>query len=96
MAVTHIVWIKFRDGVSQTRIDNHIGALKSLKQSVPGIRELTIGENFTDRAEGYGHGLVVILDDKAALEAYATHPKHVAVATALREDARILALDYEC
>jgi len=91
-----MVWIKFRDGVEQTRIDQHIAALTSLQQSVPGIVQLTIGENFTDRADGYTHGLLVILDNKAALNAYATHPRHVEVATALREDANILALDYEC
>jgi hypothetical protein len=96
MAVTHIVWIKFRDGVAQASIDKHVAALTSLEHSVPGIVQLTIGENFTERAEGYTHGLVVILDDKAALTTYATHPRHVEVATALREDADILALDYEC
>ena len=96
MAVTHIVWIKFNEGITQARIDTHIAALTSLQDSVPGISALTIGENFTDRANGYTHGLVVILDDKAALSAYAVHPAHVAVATALREDAILLALDYEC
>jgi len=95
MAVTHIVWIKFRDGVAPSRIDAHVAALASLEHSVPGISQLTLGANFTDRAGGYSHGLVVILEDKAALEAYATHPRHVEVATALRQDADILALDYE-
>ena len=95
MAVTHIVWIKFHDGVTASRIDEHITALRSLAGEVPGITSLTAGRNFTDRANGYTHGLVVVLEDKAALEGYATHPYHVAIASALREDATLMALDYE-
>ena len=37
---------------------------------MPGITELTIGENFTDRAKGYTHGLIVTLTGRAALDAY--------------------------
>jgi hypothetical protein len=95
MAVNHMVWIKFRPGVSQERVAEHVAALRSLATRVPGIHELTIGANFTDRANGCTHGLSVILDDRAALAVYAQHPVHVQVAQALRQDADILALDYE-
>jgi len=95
MAVNHMVWICFRDGVPAERIAEHLGALQSLRARVPDILELHLGRNFTDRADGYTHGLSVILADRAALAAYAAHPDHVAVATALRQDAKILALDYE-
>ncbi len=96
MAVTHMVWIKFNEGVTPADVEGHLGALRALKESVPGIINLTAGANFTDRANGYTHGLLVTLADKAALETYATHPNHVAVATALRQDAVLQAMDYEC
>ncbi len=95
MAVQHIVWIKFNDGVDGKRIDEHMAALKSLEDNVPGITGLTIGENFTDRAEGYTHGLIVTLTDRAALDTYVTHPYHVEVAQALRADGSLLVLDFE-
>jgi hypothetical protein len=95
MPVNHMVWIKFRADVPVERIEKHVVALRSLKERVPGILDLTIGRNFTDRANGCTHGLSVILVDKAALAAYASHPVHVEVASALRQDAEILALDYE-
>lgn len=95
MPVQHIVWIKFNDGVAGERIDQHLAALSGLKKRVPGVLDLSLGENFTDRAEGCTHGLVVTLEDKAALENYATHPYHVEVATALRRDSALMALDYE-
>lgn len=94
MALIHMVWIKFRDTVPASRIEAHLAAAQSLAGSVPGIRELSTGRNVTHRANGFTHGLTVILDDEAALAAYAVHPRHVVVASALREDAELMAMDY--
>jgi hypothetical protein len=95
MAVNHMVWLRFRPDVPAERIAAHLEALRGLAGRVPGVRGVTVGANFTDRAQGYTHGLSVILDDRAALSAYAVHPAHVEVATGLRRDAEVLALDYE-
>ncbi len=95
MPVNHMVWIRFRADVPDERIAAHVAGLRSLATGVPFVRGLTLGRNFTDRANGCTHGLSVILDDRAALAAYAVHPHHVEVATALRRDADVLALDYE-
>ena len=95
MAVKHVVWIKFKDAVTPERVSEHVRALKDLTVRVPGIVDLAVGANFTDRANGFTHGLVVTLEDRAALDRYAAHPAHVEVATALRSDADLQALDYE-
>lgn len=95
MAVTHIVWMKFKQGVSTPAIQRHLEALRGLTTCLPDIQSLTVGENFTDRANGFSHGMVVILADRAALQRYTTDPEHVLVATALRADAELMALDYE-
>lgn len=93
MALEHMVWIKFKDGVSDERKQDHLRGLASLKAKVPGIRHLAVGENVTERANGYTHGLLVTLDDTAALKAYADHREHLKVATPLKEDADLLAMD---
>lgn len=95
MPVNHLVWFKFNDGVPAQRIADHLQALQTLPAQVPGILALNLGSNFTQRAEGFTHGLVVTLRDKQALAAYAVHPYHVAVATAIGKDAQVRALDYE-
>jgi hypothetical protein len=95
MAVNHMVWIKFHPGTDEARIAAHLEALRGLADRVPGVQSLTLGRNFTDRANGCTHGLSVILDDKAALAAYGPHPYHVEVATAVRRDAELLVLDFE-
>jgi hypothetical protein len=90
-----MVWLKFKAGVPPARIEAHLAALASLVEHVPGITRLSLGANFTDRAQGYTHGVAVELTDRAALAAYGPHPYHAKVAAALREDAELLALDYE-
>ena len=93
--VEHMVWIRFKAGVSEARQREHLDALRSLEGRVPGISRLAVGENFTDRAQGYTHGLLVTLESREALKTYADHPEHVAVAQPLREDAELMAMDIE-
>ena len=94
MPVEHQVWIKFHDHVDAARREHHLAGLRSLTAKVPGILELKVGQNFTDRAKGFTHGLSVTLEDKAALEVYGPHPEHQKVAGALKEDAELMALDF--
>lgn len=95
MSVLHIVWIRFNPDVSSDRREEHIAALKTLPDSIPDISGMTIGENFTARADGCTHGLVIELKDKAALEAYVAHPRHIEVGGTLKKDAHLLVMDYE-
>lgn len=93
--IEHMVWLKFRPAVTPQKIEQHLAALRSLKNTVPGIIELSVGLNFTDRANGCTHGLLVRLASRKDLETYLRHPEHVRVATALKVDANVLALDLE-
>lgn len=95
MAVEHMVWIRFREGVGAERIAGHLAGLAGLKGKVPGIVDLRVGENFTDRANGCTHGLLVTFEDRAALEAYGPHPEHKKVSGPLREDAELFVMDIE-
>jgi hypothetical protein len=93
MAVHHMVWIKFRLEVSPERIAAHMAALAGLRQRIPEIIDLHAGTNITDRARGYTHGLIVVVEDADALQRYLDHPEHVAVARPLKEDADVVAMD---
>ncbi|MAX24866.1 MAG: stress protein [Phycisphaeraceae bacterium] len=95
MPVQHMVWIKFREEITEARQEEHLAGLRSLESKIPGILHLSVGKNFTDRAQGFTHGLLVTLQSKEALEVYAPHPEHVAVAGPLREDAVLMAMDFE-
>jgi Stress responsive A/B Barrel Domain len=70
---------------------------RGLKGKIAGIVDLSCGANFSQRAKGYTHGLVVRFTDRAALEAYGPHPEHQRIVQNLISPIRadILALDYE-
>lgn len=96
MRVDHMVWFKFKPEVSEDRIDDLMQQLEALQGVVPGILEIRTGKNFTQRSQGHTHALVVILESKAALEAYGPHAAHQKVVAQLREVTEsILALDIE-
>jgi hypothetical protein len=95
--IEHIVLFRWTDDASQEAIDNVLTELRKLKSKIPGIADLSCGANFSDRAKGYTHGLVVRFNDRSALEAYGAHPEHQRVVqnfiNPIRAD--VLAFDYE-
>lgn len=95
MPVDHMVWIKFNEGVTAERISEHMNNLGNMKGIVPAILDVRVGENFTDRSGGYTHGLIVTVENRAALPEYLNHPHHVAVATPLKAEAELRAMDIE-
>ena len=95
MPVNHMVWIKFNEGTTPAAIEEHLAGLRSLPDHVPGSLELMLGTNFTERARGFTHGMMVLLTDRDALAAYAVHPAHVAVASRLVKAGEVMALDFD-
>ena len=95
--VEHIVLFKWKAEATAEQITVAVEGLRGLKGLVPNILDLTVGANFTDRGQGFTHGLVVRFPDKAALEVYGPHPAHQHVVqnfiNPIRES--VLALDYE-
>ncbi len=72
-------------------------SLRGLKEQIPGIIDLSCGENFSERGKGFEHGLLVKFSDRSALDAYQPHPAHQEVVQNLIKPiaADVLALDYE-
>jgi hypothetical protein len=95
--VMHVVLFKWKPEATPEQIERVMEALRELPEKIPGIRELTCGENFCERAQGFQHGLVVRFADRAALDAYGPHPAHQEVVQSLILPLResVLALDYE-
>lgn len=95
MKVEHMVWFKWNEGVSASQAEQYMADLRALVGKVPGIIALKCGVNFTDRARGFTHGLSVTLESREGLKVYADHPEHMAVATRIRKDAEVMAMDFE-
>jgi hypothetical protein len=95
--IVHVVLFNF-SAAPEAAIAALQAGLLSLRDSVPGVLELSFGKNFTARGREFTHALLVKLADKAALDGYAAHPAHVRVVEELLAPIRadVLAVDYEC
>ena len=95
--IEHLVIFKWKPDTTESQIAAAHGALRGLKDSIPGIVSITCGSTISDRGQGYTTGLVVRLENKAALDAYGPHPAHQAVVanfiSPIREN--LIAIDYE-
>jgi hypothetical protein len=95
--VEHIVLIKWKPEASAEAIEAALEGLRGLKSALPVILDLSVGENYTDRSQGFTHGLVVRFADRAGLDVYGPSEAHQNVVKNLilpiRSD--ILAVDYE-
>ena len=95
--IEHIVLIRWKEEASPEAIETALAGLRQLKGKIAGIVDLTCGANFSERSQGYTHGLVVRFTDRAALDAYLPHPEHQHVVQNLINPIRAdsLAVDYE-
>ena len=95
--IEHIVLMRWNEGASTEAIAAVFEGLRALKTKIPGIVDLTCGENFSERSKGFTHALVVRFTDRTALDDYIPHPDHQAVVQNLINPIRAdsLAFDYE-
>jgi hypothetical protein len=75
--VTHLVAWKYRVDVPQGDREKHQAMLRSLRNVVTGIDELTVGFDFLRAPNSYDTGLFARFRDRSVLDAYTIHPEHV-------------------
>ncbi|WP_146069729.1 Dabb family protein, partial [Arthrobacter sp. B0490] len=84
------------EGTPHERIQDAIDRLKALVGVIPGLRSLEAG---IDIGTGnFDFGLIAELDDRAALDAFSTDPRHLDIAMDIltfREPKDIAILDFE-
>ena len=96
MAVRHMAWLKFKEGVDTARIDHHLQACRSMVGRVAAVLDLECGTNISDRAGGFTHGIIVSVDSPEGLAAYMSDPVHLPIADALKADvAELRVMDIE-
>ncbi len=94
--VEHILLLRWTEQASQEAIDAALAELRNLKDKIPGILDFSCGTNFSPRAKGFTHGVVMRLSDRAAMEAFYPHPEHQRVVQEFINPIRAdtLVLDY--
>jgi Stress responsive A/B Barrel Domain len=77
--VTHIVMFAFKTENKEVNITKAKEMLEGLMGSVPTLKSIEVGCNFSPEARAMDLGIVTVFDDKEGLERYAIHPEHLKV-----------------
>jgi hypothetical protein len=77
--VKHIVLFKFKDENKEENIQTVKEMLEALLDSVPTLKEMEVGVNFSKKERAMDLSLISSFDDISGLEKYATHPEHIKV-----------------
>ena len=93
--IDHLVFLATRDDASPEDIEDLISSIRGLKETVPGVVDLTVGENFSERSGGYTHGIFVRFESRRDLQGYMKHPDHLAVVEKLDRLTNRIVVDYE-
>jgi hypothetical protein len=94
--VDHLVFFAVREEASQEEVEDLVSSIRALRDEVPSVVDLSVGEDFSGRSGGHTHALFVRFEGAAGLREYMEHPAHLAVVEKLDSTTtgRIVA-DYE-
>jgi hypothetical protein len=91
----HLVCFKYKADVEPGARAQHRERLRGLR-SLDGIVDLKVGEDVVRSARSYDTGLAVTFTNRAALDAYATDPRHVPISQfGVSISEHIVACDFE-
>jgi hypothetical protein len=93
--IDHLVFLAANEDASPEDIEDLISSLRNLKETVPGVVDLSAGENFSPRSGGYTHGIFVRFETREDLQGYMQHPDHLAVVGKLDRLTTRIVIDYE-
>lgn len=94
--IEHIVLVAVPKDVGLELRQQIIASFRSFAGRIEGVVDADAGEDFSGRCDPYSIAAAVRLRDRAALDAYATHPAHVELVRLLDElGARRLVADFE-
>ena len=97
---THLVFFWLNENTPPSERDSTLADCRELLRKIPGVRTIEAGKPAgTDRPvvdNSYDIGLCVILNDRAAHDAYQNHPLHQQFLAKHRQHwKKILVYDYE-
>ena len=77
--IKHIVLFDFKDENKEENIQKAKEMLLSLMESVPSLKKMEVGINFSKEERAMDLSIYTEFDDVLGLEEYAIHPKHLEV-----------------
>jgi len=77
--VKHIVMFDFKEDNKAENLEKAKEMLEALLNTVPTLRKMEVGINFSQEERAMDMSLYSEFDDKEGLELYANHPEHLEV-----------------
>ena len=77
--IDHLVFFAASEDASPEDIEDLVSSIRGLKDAVPSVLDLSVGEDFSGRSGEYTHGIFARFEDTAGLQEYMQHPAHLAV-----------------
>jgi hypothetical protein len=70
---------QFKEEDKEQNIKRAKEMLEALEESVPTLKSMEVGIDFSHKERAMDLSIITTFDDKAGLEAYAIHPEHLKV-----------------
>ena len=94
--IKHVVFMKFKSGVTEKDIADLEKAMAKLPGRIPEIKEYQFGRDIVRSERSYDFALVSAFEDLDALKRYQPHPDHLPVLSKVKEMCEIiLAVDFK-
>ena len=93
--IDHLVFMEVSEDASPGDVEDLISSIRGLRDTIPGVVDLSVGENFSERSGGYTHGLFVRFESVEDLQGYLKHPDHLDVVEKLDRLTSRIVVDYE-
>jgi Stress responsive A/B Barrel Domain len=93
--VVHTFAFRWKPGVTEEQKQRVLREIPALQTQIPGILETSVGFNFSPRSQGHDFGGVMKFADRAAMEAYNSHPIHQQLLSWLLPLIEPLEVDFE-
>ena len=91
----HVFAFKWKAGTSEEQQQRAAQQIRAFQGVIPDLLSTHVGQNLSERGDGYTFGGVMHFTDRAAFKAYETHPAHMALLTWLVPLIDVVELDLE-
>jgi hypothetical protein len=75
----HIFGFRWKDHATDTDKARAARDILAFHAQIPGLIDVSVGENLSSRGHGYTFAGLMRFTDRAACDAYTTHPAHLAL-----------------
>ncbi len=86
MAVTHVLMYRFKEGVPDARIDEHLAFIDGLRGKFDGLVDLKYGRAVGTGNGKFTHGFVMTFESAGALASYNRADLHRELVLRFRDD----------